>query len=1076
MAINPSALSIFQVKVDLLQKTPVSDLQKQVDNFKQEWQTEAYRLTIPADRDMFMLEVNQLWQTLSTTLATLSAAGAPYAEIMQKMRSSFDSAKAQLSLSLTRFNMEKAVFVAASAQFEQHAVASSKQNFAAFKSPKVTVRTGAIPTYARKPKVDMEAKKTELARCVQISMDPESTSGVMLCLAHHSKGLSGPEKKELTDVVPKALIGKGINDLVMPLATVSMAINKTINAVIQGFVYNGCLKFDPIHHRTMYAASSELMEGRNLRANQAIKETLPNWTLTAARYVIHANLHLAAFDESLQREYFTCPGIVHEACLGVIDLATYKATSLIWKGAGLVTRAAGQAVDRAVELAEEVSYSMLLKGRVYAFAKSEMGGITPKNPFKIASSGTSEKNVKALIEAQEHQAIKRVQTQVAEFIPPVGWKKSTPQYFKSEFLKFDCKVDQKKVTIFAKKFDDSLLYIHSTKFRREATIGTKYKLPFSERIEMGFKALIDVAERNRLSRIMIAWDPKVDAFATFLEAHGIPIKSMGTLSSVKSKVLMVAELSMEKIALLRGDVNKNPVTKIGQLAQVTLDRKLIWQDFGLKPKNLYQVYPGSPKRLYALDGYAKASNDQFIVKVERIRAPELSKINMKAWIKRMKDMARENGVSELTVRIDHYQDAFLKLMRNTFGEPTCRKYSNEIYTFAVRKTANRMSTSQASVSSPGKPKTTQDLLKNILLLSQESLDGASNPLEINVSRVMTSADIPHYGFASEKSKHPIALFLEDKLKGPFSKMTHEANPTNSNHFYTIYSPDVQPIAFIKDFPATHAPQGGFIPEIVANSYMKGYRLKNVVTPTIEGVGQYVSLGGADRGVILYSWGEGETVAALYSQKSRAIPAGAMGRGLGEINRITSKGPVSPEYLEKKIRLFKFLTERHEKEMAKLGRGLFTSREAEMIINDVRPNPGLGGVVYGDVHPGNMLYKVPNLTFVDPASLLQSLNRAGVSHGMPAIDRYQVLTYLKSYGTHYGYSQAEIDHLSVEFLRGYRELFPYPHIPEVERFAELYCLMNLMNKMLQHERPYGEHVITVIRTIEEKFGKTPFVKK
>lgn len=598
MSMNPPGLSFFSetlvpINASAAQKTPIADLQSQVDGFKSDWEAKAFGINSLADKLQFAGEVARLWQSISTTLITLSACGTPRTEILRQMKQSLDLAHGQLSCVLTKFKVEKAVFTTASAQFEQRASASSGRDFTPFMAP------------LRRARLAMEEKKTQLAQCVKLSMDPESITGAMPCLAHHSKGLSEAEQKELSDFVPDAVTGKAIDDIASGPAVVSGAINTALSGAgkVVKFLYLGALSetilvADPGNYPKLMAEARRALEGENPEFNKGAKKLTfemakgagkvvkvlalsalndpilisdpgmeearralngPEFNAAVKKLASKSGQLIASgiewtnqIDEYTQARYRTTPGLVRAGIIGTAELAP-AAIVPAFRGSVSLARMANRGVQATAQRLSNTSLRILenvatditeilyprLNSRVLAFARSEMGGgPPPKFP-----NGFS-----------ENSRFKLGAGPSPKFIPPEGWKAHTSQYFKCEFQIYETRISQMKVSIPVKKFSDTVLYIHPSKFR--GTISTKYKIPTPERIQWGFKALVELADKHKLSRVLVAYDSELDAFASFLEAQGIPIRSMGTLSTAKSKILTVAEISVaEARALLKPKVN-----------------------------------------------------------------------------------------------------------------------------------------------------------------------------------------------------------------------------------------------------------------------------------------------------------------------------------------------------------------------------------------------------------------------------------------------------------------------------------------------------------------------------------------
>ncbi len=616
----------------------------------------------------------------------------------------------------------------------------------------------------------LEERKTQLAQCIQTTMDPESFLGAIPCVAQHSQGLSKSEQKELDDFVPKAIVGKTINEIAMSFASTSKAINAVVTPIFKAWALSAMsesvLAAEPHRYNERMAEMRRALRGGDPEFNKMMRSMTPQWALQTAHYLSHANLRLAEFDRYMNQEYRTVPGLIHEGCLGGVDI-------------GLMA----------------------------------VGGVAIKT-FKQAAVMTG------------------------------------------------------------------------------------------RGVRMGLVLTAQAAHKtSRTVYRALKEAPKVKP---------VSITLISNTSLVKNKGTVVRFLKDESGAL-------NP--------------------------------------------------------------PLLS---------------RTKAIVEMATELTG--------------------------------------------------------------------DGATS--EINVARVMNSGAIVHY------ESNPITKFVENTLRGHRFRLVREVNALSGNEVYYVYNLQNQPLGVIKDYISTRSTAQGFVPEMVSYAFLQSKKLQEAALPAILAVGKYAAQG-SERGLVMYEFVPGETVAALFSGR-RNIPAREIGKAFGEINRITSGAPVSGEYLENKIRFLSLRAMSALDTLESLGISTQLSmREVVMISRDVRRNPGIGAVAHGDAHPGNVIYKAPNLTIIDPGSLIQSVNRLGVPHGIPALDRHQIIVNFRCYGAKHGLSNAETENLISEFTRGYSELFKLTQTQEVERFAELYWQTDLLNTLLGRDTPYTELTKRTIKAVDEKFGKTRF---
>ena len=83
-------------------------------------------------------------------------------------------------------------------------IAHASPGFGAFTKKKVVKHPPKAPASSDPIQNSdaMAAKKTAFARCVRLSMDPESIIGTKPCLEHYSKGLTEAKKRNLATLIP----------------------------------------------------------------------------------------------------------------------------------------------------------------------------------------------------------------------------------------------------------------------------------------------------------------------------------------------------------------------------------------------------------------------------------------------------------------------------------------------------------------------------------------------------------------------------------------------------------------------------------------------------------------------------------------------------------------------------------------------------------------------------------------------------------------------------------------------------------------------------------------------------------
>lgn len=1035
-----------------------AELQKKVDEFKVEWDSQVSLLPAPSDRELFRSEVEQLWQTLTITLKTLSACQTPYAEILQKMRFSLDSAKAQLTLSLTQFKVQSASFVAASKQFEERTRAPSKLNFAAFKAS--PIRVSPIPTYARKPKVDMETKKTELARCVQLSMDPESILGAEPCLAHHSKGLSEAEKKELAAFVPEAIQGKAINELAIGPKVVANGIDAVVGTVVKGLalsaISEACLELDPQNYAKNFKEAQRALNGENPELNRALAEAAPDWVKNVGRAFIRFNHTLIQLDKASQARFRTIPGVVHEGILGGLDLTIGAAIPLASRGIpsfGTITRFLKDE-SGAVRL---ISKDTLNSNNLRLAAK--INQVLRKEPHTLASFALVDAfdTLQSFIPAYSGKTGKEIWARaLQERISSIN----KVHYFKKYPDRSIAKVTGDRGsfvirdTVYLEEVLNELTgleFLRSLQLRHLSVpdpigLGQYRSHFFLAKTYMEGPTLFELMQKRAFSPLLEASEQVGRALGE-LQSKGFPMMA----STEKAECLLGSFLDKLEDLGLKTTANMQKLLKAFREAPGPATygfgdihtQQFVFSSKGLGLIDAEQVsgtFTGSKLPV----GLASKEYQEFLNMFE---LDGLTAGLTREEIKPLQEAFKRGFTSEYkgthSASAEKFFEAYshLDIAYHFMDEPAKR----EIVKYHIDQFYGKM----------GK-KPLHPTHKIVKMATQTAK-------EIDVVGVMKSNLVPHYAEAE-----PISAFVKKTLNLAHFKLLKEANPYSGNHLYTIQNMHGEPIAFVKDYISTRSVQQGFIPELVSYAFLRRQRLKHAALPEIMAVGKYASHG-AERGLVMYEFIPGDTMTTLLTTPGRMIPAKEAGRALGEINAITAGSPVSEAYLEHKIQHLSFRAMSALKELESLGITTpFSMKDVVRISNEMRRRPGPGGVTHGDAHPGNLIYREPQLTMIDPGSLIQSITSKGIPQGIPTLDYYQMLINLRNYGIKQGFSQAKISQLAAQFTAGYQELFHLSLTQEVERFAELYWHTYTLNTQLTGDLPHKAITTRTLKILESKF--------
>lgn len=342
------------------QKTPVGILLTQADEFKKKGDKQALQLHNLSDRELFQHETQQLYQKITDTINLLSAQGRPFEEIRQRVSTALDLYRGQLTSSFKQFKENETRFNADSSAFNPAAARAARTTAAAnggsniFAPPQVMLSDR------------MKQRKAVLSQCLLTSMDPESITGAMPCVAKHEKGLSESEKKELHAAVPNLVAGKVITELAIVPAVVSKVVNKVVTVTVKGLVLGsvaeglveskGCQvpasvvggnpHTEPKNHHEFLQDTRQAFNGKNSQFNQVMREIVPEPVKRggmAAGAIIQQGVNYAAeVDKYTQERFGTLPGVVEAGIIGTVELGTAALAGPAIKGSIRLVRAAAR--------------------------------------------------------------------------------------------------------------------------------------------------------------------------------------------------------------------------------------------------------------------------------------------------------------------------------------------------------------------------------------------------------------------------------------------------------------------------------------------------------------------------------------------------------------------------------------------------------------------------------------------------------------------------------------------------------------------------------------------------------------
>ncbi len=322
---------------------------------------------------------------------------------------------------------------------------------------------------------------------------------------------------------------------------------------------------------------------------------------------------------------------------------------------------------------------------------------------------------------------------------------------------------------------------------------------------------------------------------------------------------------------------------------------------------------------------------------------------------------------------------------------------------------------------------------------------ANIPAEIDIPAIMDGDLVRNFGRVDGNIIPAMGDAIKEALTCLDFTLKPIPSPNSGNSLFKVLSPEGTPIGVLKEFIANRSPVSGFIPEVVSLKILEKQSLKHSSLPQLEWVGKYTTQNGVEKGVALYRFVPGETMADMLYNQRGALPAAEFGRSLGEINAINHALPVPEHYLFGKVQ---DIWNEAEFALSQLQeRGIptrLTLRELDVIGRGLKQRPGASGLVHGDAHLGNFLFEnnpsnpsTFKATVIDTGSLMQSVNRQGHPQGLPSLDFYQAVNAFRVFDEYEialgRQAVAPVDN----FVAGYREAFPFPVPPEADLFTQIF---------------------------------------
>lgn len=349
---------------------------------------------------------------------------------------------------------------------------------------------------------------------------------------------------------------------------------------------------------------------------------------------------------------------------------------------------------------------------------------------------------------------------------------------------------------------------------------------------------------------------------------------------------------------------------------------------------------------------------------------------------------------------------------------------------------------------------------------------------IDLSKIFEDGIIREY-FNSERFS-PIEEFVQTIIQQPFKLETTDLGSGNTIH---IVRDDLtsNPLCFLKEFIEMESPISGFVSEIVSQILLRAQNFENASLLSILGLGMYTTPYHVKKGLIMYNYIHSIPYEELYKTRT-PIPALKIGHTFGEIGAVDSPLSIPDCYVKEKTTDLSVTSASVIFYLNKLGiNSRLTAERVEMFTKDMNLNLNLdrAGLVHGDVHYNNMLIG-KEITVIDTGTLMKSVNRIGMPHGMPVFDQQEIVVGMRILGAKYGYSPQEIESNVSEFLSGYSKYMPTISEPAVN-FARLYYAAEELFKVVRKDRGLTENIM---EWVNRDFGQphvrsireTPQLKK
>ncbi|MBA3602478.1 MAG: hypothetical protein H0W50_02305 [Parachlamydiaceae bacterium] len=528
----------------------------------------------------------------------------------------------------------------------------------------------------------MEERKTSYARCLLTSMDMDSPLGAMPCLAHHEKGLTKEQKKELSDFTANAMKGNAINSLASVPALISKVANAAVGGVVKGLALSAMseavLMSDPYNYDHLIKEGRRALNGENMEVNQAMVDAMPNWMISTAKTIKNWDEQLNQLDKHMQDKYRTIPGIVHDGIFGTAEIGLMAASVPVVKGTVCMAKGIARIAGTSSQLIRgsfptfsnaHSLYLDLLKASVvpslqpaYAFFSQPVLKLfksifkvtsLPKTPHLLRNCGKNECAGKFIRDMKEFSSLPNMISEKTKK------EMVLVQYHGSGVVGVDRSHNWWMVP-------NEANYFHTLE---EVMNKAGLLTSFGER---NFVSVARIPKGEQLTFLSGKAGKQIDAITGEIRPGGatqLRIKDFKAEWIRETKKLPDVE-KLEKVA----SPKVNPFTIVSKdhfhNRQITKRTKMIPEDIGISSLEYLKDKRPFYHSAYHLEGWMTLKKDVFNITLESIEVPKGRLSNWLTVMSNFKEIAKANQAKVLQFEAQIVNEKLLQVMTKYYGEPS----------------------------------------------------------------------------------------------------------------------------------------------------------------------------------------------------------------------------------------------------------------------------------------------------------------------------------------------------------------------------------------------------------------------